>query len=318
MKRTVLLLFIVLFLPLCLHAGDEVFPLDEPGPYAIGSDQVCYWVKPYGLYTATIRYPAKENGWHVPQEMVEKPYPVVVSCSGLCGVRIAHKWIAEHLTSHGYITLTFTPPFPPSVDTTQWAYGIMGGIDKVLEENADGRSPIHNLADTEHIGITGLSMGGAGSIEAAAMRDDVDAVVALAPAATNKEALRWFDADVKEAISKVHAPLQLQCGSNDGMVPPAEIRGFYDQVAPGVPKEFIEIDGGNHIGFVDAFYANFARAMMMDNLSSIGFVEQERVSKMYALAWFDYYLKGKTEYGKFLAAALESDRALSRRATVLN
>ena len=308
-RKLLLLVFFGLFCAGPVFSA-ELPQLDQPGPYKIGYDSVVFFKAPYGFYPATIRYPAVKDGWHAKQYIADRPYPVVISVSGLLGPRIAHKWIAEHLTSHGYITMTFTPPFPPSPDTTQWACGFIEGIEKITSENENGRSPIHAMADTSRIGITGLSMGGGGTIEAAAQCDKVKAAVALAPLAYDKGIRGRMSKDVIAAAPKVKAPIMLQVGANDGMIMPEEVYSYYKNVPDTVDKCFIEIYGGNHIGYVDNFYAHFA--IPFDNLSSVGFLEQERVSKLYALAWFDYYLRDKKEYKDIFTTRAATDKALNK------
>ncbi len=116
--------------------------------------------------------------------------------------------------------------------------------------------------------------------------------------------------DVSAAAPEVKAPIMLQVGANDGMIMPEEVYSYYKNVPDTVDKCFIEIYGGNHIGYVDNFYAHFA--IPFDNLSSVGFLEQERVSKLYALAWFDYYLRDKKEYKDIFTTRAATDKALNK------
>ena len=94
-------------------------------------------------------------------------------------------WVSEYLSSHGYITITFSTPCAFSIDITEWAYGFGGGISKLKRDNGCRFSPIYEILDTKKFGIIGLSMGGGGCLEATGINPEIDAAVALAPAASD-------------------------------------------------------------------------------------------------------------------------------------
>lgn len=282
---------IILLLVFSIHA-DEVKNLsepDEPGPYHIGYYRVSYNIPPYGRYWAKIRYPAIRDGWLTPRDISQAPYPGVVVANGFAGSEWNIKWIPEHLTSYGYVTICFTPPNKISGDTTQWAYGFHGGLEKLKSQNSIWFSPIKDMVDVETFGGIGLSMGGGGCIEATgAPYSEIDAAVALAPAGSD---------DAKNAAQNITVPTQLQVGNNDGMVPPNNVIPFYTDLIPDtIIKEYLSITGGNHIGFVDEFYARIAEKLGLDKPKGIKFSEQRLVSKKYFTAWFEYHLKGLDEY----------------------
>ena len=266
---------------------------DEPGPYHIGYYRVSYNVPPFGLYRAKIRYPATRDGWLAPKDTSEAPYPGIVVANGLGGSEWNIKWIPEHLTSYGYVTICFTPPKKISGDTTQWAYGLIGGIEKLKNQNNLLFSPIKDMVDVETFGAIGLSMGGGGCIEATgALNSEIDAAVALAPAASD---------DAKNAAQNITVPTQLQVGNNDGMVPPEHVIPYYTEFIPETSvKEYMSITGGNHIGFVDEFVARIAERLNIDNPKGIEFAEQRQISRKYFTAWFQYHLKGLDEYYTYI------------------
>ncbi len=298
MKKKILLLgsaAIILLLVLPIHAVEAttVPPPDEPGPYHIGYYKISYIVPPYGRYWATIRYPAIRDGWLAPKDTSEAPYPGIVVANGLAGSEWNIKWIPKHLTSHGYVTICFTPPKKLSGDTTQWAYGFQGGIEKLKSQNSLWFSPIYGILDIETFGAIGLSMGGAGCIEATgADNSEIDASVPLAPAGSDSAIA---------AAQNITVPIQLQVGNNDGMVPPDHVLPFYSDFIPNATvKEYLSITGGNHIGFIDDFVAKIAEWLGLDNPRGIEFEEQRRISSKYFTAWFQYHLKDLTEYFTYL------------------
>jgi len=296
MKIILLGLVAVIFLIVFpVHAVDvhTVSPPDEPGPYHIGYFKVTFVVPPYGRYWATIRYPAIRDGWFASKDISGAPYPGIVVANGLAGSEWNIKWIPKHLTSHGYVTICFTPPHKLSGDTTQWAYGFNGGIEKLKSQNSMWFSPISGMVDAETFGGIGLSMGGGGCIEATgAPNSEIDAAVALAPAGSES---------AKDAAQNITVPTQLQVGNNDGMVPPERVVPFYTDFIPETSvKEYLSITGGNHIGFIDDFVAKIAERLGLDNPRGIEFAEQRRVSSKYFTAWFQYHLKGLDEYYTYI------------------
>jgi len=298
MKTKIILLgliAIILLLVFPVHAVNvhTVSSPDDPGPYHIGYYKVSYIVPPYGRYWATIRYPATRDGWRAPKDTSETPYPGIVVSNGLAGSEWNIKWIPKHLTSHGYVTICFTPPHKISGDTTQWAYGFSGGIEKLKSQNSKWFSPIFDMVDVETFGVIGLSMGGGGCIEATGdPNSEIDAAVPLAPADSD---------DVIAAAQNIIVPTQLQVGNNDGMVEPEEVVPFYTDLIPETTvKEYLSITGGNHIGFIDDFVARIAEWLGLDNPKGIEFAEQRRVSRKYFTAWFQYHLKGLNEYYTYI------------------
>jgi dienelactone hydrolase len=298
MKMKILLLGLVaiILLPvLPIHAVDihTVSSPDDLGPYHIGYYKVSYVVPPYGRYWAMIRYPATRDGWLAPKDISEAPYPGIVVANGLAGSEWNIKWIPKHLTSHGYVTICFTPPQKISGDTTQWAYGFHGGIEKLKSQNNIWFSPIFNMVDIETFGGIGLSMGGGGCIEATgAPYSEIDAAVPLAPADSD---------DAIDAARNITVPTQLQVGNNDGMVTPEEVQPFYTDFIPETSvKEYLSITGGNHIGFIDEFVARIAEWIGLDNPRGIEFAEQRRVSRKYFTAWFQYHLKELDDYYTYI------------------
>jgi len=296
-KRIILFVFVtvILLLAFPIHADEvnNVLEPDDPGPYHIGYYKVSYNDPDYGHYKATIRYPAKYNGFLAPKDISGAPYPSIVVANGFAGSEWNIKWIPTHLTTHGYVTICFTPPHKLLGDTTQWAYGFIRGIEKLKSQNSLWFSPISGILDTETFGGIGLSMGGAGCIEATgAINSEIDTSVALAPASSDSS---------KDAAQNITVPIQIQVGNNDGMVPPEHVLPYYSDIIPDtLNKEYLSITGGNHIGFVDEFFARFAEWAGLDDPKEIEFEEQRRISSRYFTAWFEYHLRGLDEYFTYI------------------
>ena len=294
-----------------MSSPSPVYPPNEPGPYLVGNYSVSYNMSGYGTYDAKIRYPVLSDG-----ELDESgaPYPGIVVSSGLYSGAWAVSWISDLLTSHGYVTLGFTPPDPGLGDWTQWADGFTGGIQELKRQSSQPSSPIYGLLDTERFGIIGLSMGGGGSIEAAGTAgSEVDVAVSLAPGGYRSDRLAGGNVtDVMKASANITVPIQLQVGSADAMVPPERVFPFYsDRVPNTTVKEYVEIDGGNHVGFINQLFAEVAanigqeapglvEIIGTDAPCAIGFAAQRNVSSTYFTSWFQYHLKGLDGYYRYI------------------
>jgi len=292
-KKIILFAFFtaVLVLALPIHAIEVVNTLepDEPGSYNIGYYKISYNDPIYGRYIATIRYPAKYDGFLAPKDISAAPYPGIVVANGFAGSEWNIKWIPLHLTSYGYVTICFTPPDKILGDTKQWANGFSRGIETLKSQNSMSFSPISGILDIQNFGAIGLSMGGAGCIEATGtMGSEIDASVALAPASSNSS---------RDAANNISVPIQIQVGNNDGMVPPMRVLPYYtDLISDSLNKEYLAIAGANHIGYVDEFFARFAEWIGLDDPKEIEFEQQRRISSRYFTAWFQYHLKNLDEY----------------------
>ena len=291
-------IFLAILITILASSCSSVALPEAPGTYHIGVYSISYNVSDYGTYQAEIRYPAICDGELAPRDKSDAPYPGIVVSSGYGGGEWSINWISENLTSHGYITLGFTPPDMFSNSTTQWAAGFIGGIEQLKIQNQNVSSPFYGLLDTSKFGAIGLSMGGAGCIEAAGTTDsEIDAVVALAPAGYNSST----NTSSMLAANNVSIPIQLQVGSEDSIVPPESVLPFYTNLIPnGTVKEFIEIRGGNHIGFLNWNFAEIASYLEIEPNASVGFEEQRRIANHYFTAWFQYYLKGLGGYSHYI------------------
>lgn len=298
MKKAILLfasLAIILLLTFPIHAveGINLLEPDDPGRHHIGSYKISYNDPVFGRYKATIRYPAKYDGFFAPKDISGAPYPGIVVANGFAGSEWNIKWIPKHLTTYGYVTICFTPPDKLLGNTTQWAYGFIRGIEKLKSQNSLIFSPILGILDTETFGGIGLSMGGAGCIEATgAINSEIDASVALAPASSSSSI---------DAAQNITVPIQIQVGNNDGMVPPNRVLPYYSDFIPNtINKEYLSITGANHIGFIDDFLARFAEWIGLDDPKGIEFEEQRRISRRYFTAWFEYHLRDLDQYFTYI------------------
>lgn len=279
-------------------AGRFVF---EAAAHSFESDR-------YGRYEATVRVPS--GAWR-------GPYPVVIISTGIGSVGEDASWWAEHLATHGYLTMTFTPPNPDQWDLDQWVVGYGEAISS-LER---GEGPLA-MGDPSRPALLGTSFGGTAVIEVAGTDARVRAAVALAPG-INDLATSFFDGALSAAPS-IRVPIQLHMGSNDCILNPREdtVLGFtvgegravltYYDLIPG-PRQYVEIQGGNHTGYRNLPPPGASDVYVDLNLDcprEITAEEQHRLASRYATMWLDRALYGTDAWDDALfGAGIERDLA---------
>ena len=174
------------------------------------------------------------------------------------------------------------------------------------------------LADIETVGVIGLSMGGAGAIEATGNNPEIDTVVGLAPGYLTEipipfmknlhlsfidNLIEYMMADLVDATQQVEVPAQIQIGSNDGFASPEALHELYSDILPvTTTKEFIEITGGSHAAFIDLWVAYIGNMieLLLGGGNTCGFQTQHDISSKYFTSWFQYYLKDISEYETYI------------------
>lgn len=259
-----------------------------PGPIGFATASFTFTDPDWGEYPSTAFIPAADGN--------PAPWPTIVLENGFFATAPMMSWYSEHLASHGYLVLGVTPPTPFIPDVTEWARGFAGGAALVLAESANPASPLAGLVDETRLGAIGLSMGGAGALEQGGTEPArFQAIVSLAPGWNDFGAFLF--ADTLAAARRVEAHTQIQRGSQDCLVPADGPLGYYDAVPAA--KQYLEINGGNHIGYIDEGLATAAGPIVFDLVpvdcpATTSYAEQHRLSAKYATLWFDKHLYGST------------------------
>ncbi|HVK99369.1 MAG TPA: hypothetical protein VM553_06120 [Dongiaceae bacterium] len=264
----------------------ESTALDEPGEFAVKQLDTRFR-NDRGNYNATLYYPDSAG-----------TYPAIAFSPGLGAVKGYYRWVGNHLASHGYMVLIFTVPMPFTTGTTQHQAGFVSAFEWLEAENNNAASPVYGQIDLNHRGIMGHSLGGAGASRAAQTMD-IDAVVALAPGAPGDlvQDIRTATTPVnlKEAIAAglatITAPIQIQAATQDCITGDLWDAAYY-QALTAPSRQFILINGGNHVSFNDAGSLADTGGQAFDCKAVIDTVDHhQRLSRRYFTAWFDYFLK---------------------------
>ena len=139
------------------------------GTFAYTSQSVSDFYTP-GFGAATIYYPTS----------TAQTYGGIAVVPGYTGTQSSISWYGPRLASHGFVVITIDTNSRYD-DPSERATQLLAALDW-LTGRWSGRSRV----DPNRLGVMGHSMGGGGSIEAAARRPSLQAAVPLTPWHTDK------------------------------------------------------------------------------------------------------------------------------------
>jgi dienelactone hydrolase len=200
-----------------------------PAPGSSGGQKVCTYstgLTSLSYRSARVSYPCTISG----------KAPATTLTGGFTNTKEDMYWLADHLSSHGFIVIAITPTnnlgLPPG-----WERAHKGGIDKLKSENSRIGSAIRNKVDTSKLGIMGFSMGGGGTLLAAAdLGTQIKTAVPLAP---------WLGASIP-AYRNIKAKTLVISGASDSVAFPATIAGYYRNL-PAITKGLAEVRGASRL-----------------------------------------------------------------------
>jgi len=216
-----------------------------------------------------------------PKDASTSVYPGIVYCEGTFSWRDLYHWMGMHLARNGYAVLVFDPGgqcdsngrgmgdywfkhfSPPG-----WEFDLYDAITYLTEY-----SPIKNLV--ERIGTMGHSRGSVAVAEEQVFDERVKACVEVSMT-------DYFSS------SKSRVPTQIQTADFDLLIGGYLNSLLYTVTNP--PKQIIVVEGGSHNGFCTRKEEGAETGIYHWPMSPKW---QHEISGYYALAWFDYYLKGE-------------------------
>ena len=227
-------------------------------------------------FNANVYYPGISQGQNQPLDPALAPYSSVVFGHGFAMNRNRYDFLGRHLASHGYVVVLMNFK---DLDNGNQRSDMSASITWIGEQNADPSSWLFGQLDTDHIGVSGHSMGGGVSIQVAGEDERVHGCAPLAPATEATD------------VARVTGPLLILAGDRDGLTPIEGIRGAYE--AAVAPSGLLTIFGGNHNQFMDV---SFPWEDVFDGNPDISRAEQHRLTNLYTTAHFGYYHKRIAEY----------------------
>jgi len=191
-------------------------------------------------------------------------YAVVVVCPGFISGQDSMAPLSKRLASHGFVVVTLVTntvfDFPSSRATQ-----LLAALKAVT---ALKTGPVAGKIDTARQVVSGWSMGGGGTLEAAGITPGLVAAVAFAP---------WHTSTTKMTSTTV--PAAIIAGSTDVVAPVSgHSQKFYDAIPKATRKMLAVIEGADHF-----FPTKAAEPTSYSNIS-----------------WVKRFADGDTRYSQFL------------------
>ncbi len=272
--KTVLFLvasFILLILSKGLSAGD----------YSIGHIQKTF-IDPERddrEILTEIYYPSVDGGDN--SVMAEEAFPLLIFGHGFVMTWSAYENLWTHFVPRGYI-MAFPRTeggFSPSHQDFGLDMAFLADTIQALGQEA-GSFFYQNLSGLT--AVMGHSMGGGAAVLAASYNQNINALLALAPAETSPSAI--------EAAQLVNRPSLIFSGSSDDVTPASEHQiPIYENLGAS-SRTFVSITGGGH-----CYFANFNFNCNLGELPTSGNItltreEQQQITADFATPWLDYFL----------------------------
>jgi dienelactone hydrolase len=202
----------------------------------------------------------------------DPPFGCVAVVPGFVSPQSSIQRWGPFLASHGIVTITIGVPGGDQPATR--ASKLMSALESCVGENTRSGSPLEGKISPEHLGVSGWSMGGGGTLIAAADNPDkLKAAVSFAAWGPRGGAMNQVPALMFEATADA-----LAAGMSDG---------YYGQVPDTVPKMLFEVQGSSH---------NVANAPQ----------NHDGIIGLYGLSWWKVFLEGDERYRQFLTAPAPS------------
>ena len=109
------------------------------------------------------------------------PYKSIVLTPGWGGGSTSMSTWAEFFASHGFISMRIGPNDEMNDSHQQRGEGLLDGIETIRQENNRNNSPLYGMIDENSFSVSGYSMGGGASQNAAMMDNSLKAVISLNP-----------------------------------------------------------------------------------------------------------------------------------------
>ena len=259
---------------LLLGSGAASAALSPADP---GANAVCSYtsgLSSTGYSSAKVTYPCGLSA---------ASYPATTLTGGYSNTKEDMTWLANHLTSHGYIVIAITPNnifgTPPG-----WATAHKAGISKLKAETTRSSSPIYKKVATSKLGITGFSMGGGGALLAAAdLKTQIAVALPLAP----------YLGFSSPNYSSISAKTLIQAGANDTVSYPSTVACYYQSLPTSLTRALTTFRGASHLDCINS-----------------GSATQHARFKTLITSWMKLYLDGDSAYQTHLDGA-EHDRHLA-------
>ncbi|MFI7516480.1 alpha/beta hydrolase family protein [Micromonospora echinofusca] len=189
------------------------------GPFATASLSVSSW-SVTGFGGGVIYYPTST---------AEGTFGAVAISPGYTAAWSSIDWLGPRIASHGFVVIgieTNSRFDQPDSRGRQ----LLAALDYLTQ-----RSSVRGRIDASRLAVSGHSMGGGGSLEAAVARPSLQAAVPLAP---------W---NLDKTWSDVRVPTLIVGGESDSIAPvSSHSEPFYTSIPASSEKAYLELNGASH------------------------------------------------------------------------
>jgi hypothetical protein len=157
--------------------------------------------------------------------MQDGAHPIITWGNGTFAVPILYQGLLDHFASYGFVVIASTSVMTGSGEE------MLGGVDWLIDENSRTGSMFFNKLDVDHVGATGHSQGGGGTINAGTdPRITCTAPIEPTPG----------------RVADLEGPMFLLAGSEDFLVPASWVTAStYDPAL--VPTVYGIAQGADHL-----------------------------------------------------------------------
>ncbi|MEU4382129.1 alpha/beta hydrolase family protein [Micromonospora echinofusca] len=166
---------------------------------------------------------------YYPTSTAEGTFGAVAISPGYTAAWSSIDWLGPRIASHGFVVIgieTNTRLDQPDSRGRQ----LLAALDYLTQ-----RSSVRGRIDASRLAVSGHSMGGGGSLEAAVARPSLQAAVPLAP---------W---NLDKTWSDVRVPTLIIGGESDSIAPvSSHSEPFYNSIPASSEKAYLELNGASH------------------------------------------------------------------------
>jgi dienelactone hydrolase len=216
--------------------------------------------------TASTSVPASVAGFgggviYYPTDTSQGTFGGVAVAPGFLGSSANYTWMGPRVASQGFVVFLINTDSrldqPPSRGDQ-----LLAALDYLVTS-----SPVRSRVDAGRLAVAGHSMGGGGTLEAAADRPGLQAAIPLQPWHSTKS---W---------PTVQVPTLIVGAENDTTAPVAQhAEPFYQSIPATTEKAYLELNGADH------------------RVSTVGDTTQAK----FMIAWLKRYVDNDTRYEQFL------------------
>lgn len=241
--------------------ADNLAQTRDNGPFSISSKVISRSsVKGFG--GGTIYYPTYHPTYHPINASNCGLLAAIAVVPGFVSYESSIKWLGPRLASWGFVVITInTNSIYDNPDSR--AQQLSAALDTIIADKTVGA-----VVDASRLGAIGWSMGGGGALKLAAQREEVRAIVPLAP---------YHDKD----YGAVSTPTLVIACEYDGIASNKKYSSVFYEKAIG-PKMRIEVNNASH--FCPSYRFN------------------ERLLSKPIIAWMQRYINKDQRFDKFLCA----------------